>query len=612
MPLLQNETDTLIDPSVSTDNDNTKLREESADGHNLEQEQRSPLISSDSTPSCWADLCFKHDREDEQNSHGTQLVKVATMGVKLLVIGGKAAEADWDQLREEAEEEEMLREVPHSGDIAFVRIAEPTTAIEDTRTGNLIRPDPIWDQILHHCRCRTKIIMKQRPAKRRILESRLRRMEATVRKRLDSEKQTKGSERISFLKLVFRSVRRLVASWRLSSSRSRFRRRFKGIRKTPSNPTPSASCTDSDSSEQAWPPSVSYPDEDIQRTQQKRSSPEIVQLVSSPTAADQEDISSLASSKSTGRYLPPHLRGEPFGGNIVRRAEARRKSHGEKAADELCGTAFMYDSWRKSDVNTGTTEPTAKENWRYGVQVKLAYQSKIRPGFIAWLPNFDTVPSFSILHTHEDFGRNELGRPAGAYGHPTLVYEMDEDDDTRCICLKITSWSSTLNKEKWDPNSPVAQTRRALYMPLTGTNPDLKKKADEMDMPTLTFEGGGDMPPKDECGKSKPNESYVNIERVFLIEKANLHDFKINRKVHRLYLTENALEEIAHYRVRKDRKRHDKGTLERQRQIFRAAVPPVQRRDSGVQRSYSLERNRVTNNWREQKGGREGARVVSI
>lgn len=51
----------------------------------------------------------------------------------------------------------------------------------------------------------------------------------------------------------------------------------------------------------------------------------------------------------------------------------------------------------------------------------------------------------------------------------------------------------------------------------------LKREDEWQRMPVLTFKDGKNMPDRD----GKKNLSYLNVERVFLVEKAELRDFRI-------------------------------------------------------------------------------------
>ncbi|KAE9978559.1 hypothetical protein BLS_000492 [Venturia inaequalis] len=174
--------------------------------------------------------------------------------------------------------------------------------------------------------------------------------------------------------------------------------------------------------------------------------------------------------------------------------------------------------------------------------------SSYRPGQIVWVPSHDDMSKDSILHGHEDFGIDPAD-PAGlayqqAYAHPALVWKKDDMDDCMFVCLKITSWSdwNDIPGGKWDACSPAASDRRRLYVPLFSTGKPLWQE-----MPILVFEEGKNMPEREGAVE---NRSYVNIERVFLIEKEGLRDFRLGCQKHELFLSEDSMSKLEDYRSR--------------------------------------------------------------
>ncbi|TID14318.1 hypothetical protein E6O75_ATG09397 [Venturia nashicola] len=169
-----------------------------------------------------------------------------------------------------------------------------------------------------------------------------------------------------------------------------------------------------------------------------------------------------------------------------------------------------------------------------------------QPGQIVWVPSHKEVSKDSILHGHEDFGIDPAD-PCGlsyhqAYAHPALVWREVDRDGSKFICLKITSWSdwSDIPGGKWETNPSVARDRRHLYVPLFSTAGPLFPG-----MPALTFKDGKSMPKREE---DIENRSHVNVERVFLIERGELRDFRLGCQRHELYLTEDSMLKLEEYR----------------------------------------------------------------
>lgn len=90
----------------------------------------------------------------------------------------------------------------------------------------------------------------------------------------------------------------------------------------------------------------------------------------------------------------------------------------------------------------------------------------------------------------------------------------------------------------------------------------LKREDEWQRMPVLTFKDGKNMPDRD----GKKNLSYLNVERVFLVEKAELRDFRIGCQKHELSLTKDSMRNLEQYRNSLGRDNCiDMGTLDRQR-----------------------------------------------
>lgn len=169
-----------------------------------------------------------------------------------------------------------------------------------------------------------------------------------------------------------------------------------------------------------------------------------------------------------------------------------------------------------------------------------------QPGQVVWVPSHNDMSQESILHGHEDFGIDPAD-PSGltyhqAYAHPALVWKEDTADDSKYICLKITSWSdwSAVPGGKWDPNSSAARDRRRFYVPLFITD-----ESSRQDLPVLFFKDGKSMPQREEAVE---NRSHVNVERVFLVEKDELRDFRLGCQRHELFLTEDSMIRLETYR----------------------------------------------------------------
>lgn len=188
-----------------------------------------------------------------------------------------------------------------------------------------------------------------------------------------------------------------------------------------------------------------------------------------------------------------------------------------------------------------------------------------QPGQIVWVPSHKDMSKDSVLHGHEDFGLNLVADPAGltyhqAYAHPALVLKEDGTDNSRFVCLKITSWTnwSFIPGGKWNKNAPGACHRQQYYVPLFITDEILS------DMPALMFRDGKNMPKREE---EVENRSHVNVERVFYIEKAELRDFRIGCERHELVLTPDSIMKIEQYRNWIGRNEYeDSLTLARQEQ----------------------------------------------
>jgi hypothetical protein len=326
-------------------------------------------------------------------------------------------------------------------------------------------------------------------------------------------------------------------------------------------------------------PSYSYGSNES-ATPNKSKSPSQDSLATASSSTGAKSKQNRASrDEGTKVYIPPHKRGRigvTLDENVSR--EVTREVSSARDVSLAHRTVSFSRTQRSSSNLKILSKPSAaivtsaaSMNWR-NRPLKL---DEHRPGRIAWLPLYQDIGSKSILHDHVDFGTDPYGNPLRAYGHPTLIYKWNEDDEERVICLKITSWSDRKDEPKWrDTNG--AQARRCLYVPLAGTNRDLQQVANEMAMPVLEFEGDKNMPAKED---DEPNRSYVNIERVFLVEKKYLEPFKINRQTHELYLTEGSLERLKIYRLGKGTEGCDKDILETQRRdserIGRIGLDPV-------------------------------------
>lgn len=314
-------------------------------------------------------------------------------------------------------------------------------------------------------------------------------------------------------------------------------------------------------------------------------------LVTSRKSLGTENIGGDQRSVPITALAIPKSKGTSFDGNQNKRAVSCTKPWSKSSAGDegisqqgiftppllvLASRANSAPPLCATSLENGKIEaPTGTLSWREGASppqgapilspadVAGSYQ----PGQIVWVQLHEKMSRDSILHGHEDFGldpANPDGAYRQAYAHPALVFKQDDTDDSRFICLKITSWSewSAIPGGKWVRGSSGAEGRRRYYVPLFNMDEVLKREDEWQSMPVLTFADGKNMPDRD----GKKNLSYLNVERVFLVEKAELRDFRIGCQKHELYLTKDSMRNLEQYRNSLGRDNCiDMGTLDRQR-----------------------------------------------
>ncbi|KAF2429594.1 hypothetical protein EJ08DRAFT_679763 [Tothia fuscella] len=168
----------------------------------------------------------------------------------------------------------------------------------------------------------------------------------------------------------------------------------------------------------------------------------------------------------------------------------------------------------------------------------------IEAGCCVLIQNREFIPKDSILWRHRDFSEDK-DENEFAWKHPALVIGTSKIPGYGdCFeCLKITSFQEVRYQEYYDWRETNAANkwrwewkpqRRLLYVPFESDETSREEHA-ELGMPILRFRPG------------IPHESYVNVERIFIVEKRHCRPWTPVYG-HKWKMTENSLQELMDHR----------------------------------------------------------------